>query len=223
MSMTWIATTLLSLAPSAGGAQAAATVPDLKGVWVLDAEASDDAREKFQEAMRERFRGRGGRGGGRPGGGGFPGGRSPGGGGPGGSGAGDDRGFPGGSGPEGGGSRGPEALLAGYDELRIETRDDEIQIAYGDDLRIYRPDGREVDRQTERGRAKVKARWDDLRLVIESKGERMSSRDVFELEADTGRLVLTQIIDGRMGQVKIRRVYDRAEAGDPPPEPDPGQ
>lgn len=214
MPMSWIATAVLSLAGVAPP-QSAEAAPDLSGVWILDADESDDAGEKLQEAMRERFRGRRGTPGGPgagPGSGGFP----PGGGG---------RGFPGGPpDADGGGPQGPEGLFAGYERLEIETAPDEIQISYGDELRIYHPDGRAVDRQTERGRAKVQARWDDGRLVIESKGEPLDSREVFELERDTGRLVLTQVIDGRMGQVKIRRVYDRGEpepTEPTPPKPEP--
>jgi len=217
--MSWIATALMSLAATGPAAQE--KPPDLNGVWLLNAELSDDARQKMQEAMRDRFRGRGGR---RGPGGGFPGG---------GPGAG---GFPGGGGPgrdgmpprdgrngngapdrDGDGGRRGAAFLEGYDRLTIEDGAEEIHISYGDDMRIYRTDGREVDRETARGHAKVKARWDDGRLVIESKGERLGSREVFELEAETGRLVLTQILDGRMGQVKIRRVYDRGEAEAPTP------
>lgn len=215
MALSWVGLAALSLlAPTPQGEPAAARID---GVWVLNVDESDDAREKLQEAMRERFRGRrGGPGGRGPGGGGLPGGGLPGGGGfPGG-----DRGMPNG-GPDGGGRRGPEALLDGYDRLEITSAPDEVQISYGDDLRIYRPDGREVERQTARGRAKVKARWDEGRLLIETDGERMESREVFDLEAEPGRLVLTQVIDGRMGQVKIRRVYDRGEAEPEEPEPEP--
>jgi hypothetical protein len=111
-------------------------------------------------------------------------------------------------------------MLAGYERLEITTASEEVQIAYGDELRIYRPDGREVERETRRGPARVKARWDDGRLVIESKGERASSREVFELEAGAERLVLTQILEGRMGQVRIRRVYDRDEDGSEEPKPE---
>jgi hypothetical protein len=156
--------------------------------------------------MRDRFRGRSGRpGAGWPGGGGPAGGALPGGG----------RGLPGSPAPDGSG--GPESFLEGYDRLEIEDRGDEIRIGYGDELRIYRPDGREVARETERGRVKVEARWDDDRLVIESKGDRISSREVLELDREADRLVLTQVIDGRIGQVRIRRVYDHGEA-EPRPE-----
>jgi hypothetical protein len=207
MSTISIAAALLaSTAASPLPTQASAARPPIQGVWVLNAGASDDAREELQQAMRDRFRGRSGRpGAGWPGGGGPAGGGLPGGG----------RGLPGNSGPDGSG--GPESFLEGYDRLEIEDRGDEIRIGYGDELRIYRPDGREVARETERGRVKVEARWDGDRLVIESKDDRISSREVLELDREADRLVLTQVIDGRIGQVKIRRVYDRGEA-EPPPE-----
>lgn len=159
----------LSAAPAPAEEAKPAATPDFSGHWKLDRSRSDDPAEKMKEmrAARGGESGPGGRpGGGFGGPGGGPGGgfAGPGGGGPGGGGPG---GGPGGGGPGGRRGPGPEGPMGGPppmlflpDELEIVQQGAEItgQAPGGFSQKIY-TDGREGERQTERGEMKLKAAW----------------------------------------------------------------
>jgi hypothetical protein len=229
----------------------------LQGHWVLNRELSEDPRAKMQEAMRSGGRGggMGGPGGGMggPGGGGMGGpgggmggpgggGMGPGGMGPGGmggrGGSAGGRGGSGGSGGPGGGPGGPGAMaLAGT--LTAHTLDIEIggaELLITQHLRAR--DGSE-DKQSrlvdltgrkvklEGGSAESQAKWKDGKLVVESKGERGTTKETWVLVQEPRRLeIKTHLqMQGPSGGsgVDVRRVFDAApgEGAAPRPEPTP--
>ena len=201
-----------------------AAKPDLSGTWQLNKEESDDPREKMMEARRRGGAGSGGRGGGGGGGrrgfGGPGGGRGGGGfGGPGGGGGGRGGGRGGFGGP--GGGRGGDGARGGGAErfLALETltiRQDGAELVIvdaSDRSRSFTIDGEK--RAVEMGiggEATVVAKWKKERLVVATSTERGKISETYELETDSGRLVVTTKMkgEGPMGGMALRRVYDPA-------------
>jgi hypothetical protein len=199
------ATVVLAPAPArAGEDRVPGASVDLSGVWVLDREKSDDAREKMREAMG----GPGGRSG--PGG---PGGRRPGsGGGAPGAGGGPPPGAVGGQDPR----EAMKALFEPAEEITITQTPREIEVdeTFGE-LRRFRPNGRTY--KTDNGLSETKAEWKDGVLHVETKGGPGAKRvETWELSPDGRRLtVRVEVEGGRMPDLTLTRVYNRSE--DEPP------
>jgi hypothetical protein len=181
----------------------------LSGRWRFNPEQSEDARKKVNEAMAARQAGGSGSGGG---GGGYGGGHRGGGGYGGGHGGGRMGG--------GGGTRPPSdspdtmaSLLEATPEMTITHTEAEIAVLEKDGrLRTLHPDGQKY--KTDTG-GEVKTRWDNDRLIVETKRDRGPSvTETLGLSADRKQLVSTLRLEGRsFGPVTVRRVYD-AEAAE---------
>jgi len=182
----------------------------LVGQWTLNADLSEDPREKMQEAMEKL---RGGGGGGRGGGMGGRGGRG------GGMGGGGGR-AGGGGGMDGGGGRGgqegrrlPAPTFFSAKELTITHIAPAVAIVEPDGLvRTLQPDGEKY--QVEHGEGEVKTRWKGDALVVETKTERGKMKETWSGSPQTGLLTVKLEIEpggGRMPKVEVRRVYDPAE------------
>ena len=192
---------LSAAAPATGAGEQAAT--SLSGKWKLNAEASDDARDKMHQAGGAR-RGPGGMGGGgrRPGGGGGRGGF-------GGGGMGGRRGGGPGQGRDGGDPR--EAMRVAAEaaqELTITQTAAEVAVLETDGrLRAFHPDGKGYK---DSAGAEVKTRWRDARLVVETHPDRGPKIvETFSVDPKPRRLVVSLVFEGRSGApVTIRRVYD---------------
>jgi len=183
----------------------------LVGRWTLNADLSEDPREKMQEAMQKRMQGGGG--GGMAGGGM---GRSGGGGRGGGMGGGGGRG--GGMGRGGGGGRGgeegrrpPMMTFFSARELTITHIAPAVAIVEPDGLvRTLQPDGEKY--QAEHSEGEVKTRWKGDRLVVETKTERGTTKETWIVSPQTGQLtVRLELGGGRMPKVEVDRVYDPVE------------
>jgi hypothetical protein len=178
----------------------------LVGHWQLNAELSEDPREKLREAME-----RGGRGG-------YPGG--PGGGGmghPGGGGGWGGRGHHGGGGGGGGDSPPPTGVaFLTASELTVTNVEPEVSIVEPEGVvRNLHPDGKKY--QTSSG-GEVKTHWDGDRLKVETKSERGQVKETWSVSPETRRLTLElQIQRGGMAPVGVKRVFDPAKIdGDAP-------
>jgi hypothetical protein len=176
-----------------------AAEPALSGKWILNVEASDDAREKMLAAGGgQRGPGGFGGGGGMGHGGGRPGG---------GMGTGGGHGHGGGG---GGGHEGMRAMLEAAHELTITQTANEVAVLETEGrLRAFHPDGKGYK---DSSGTEVKTRWRDEGLVVESKRERGPEiTETFALEPEPRRLVVTLRFEGRSGgPISIRRVYDPA-------------
>ncbi len=190
----------------------ASAVPNLGGRWVFNPELSDDARQKMREA-REGMPGGGGAGGGYGSGGGMSG---RGGGGMGGGGMGGHGGGMHGGGRGGPGADGREALrgvLEGANELTITPTETEVVILEKDGrMRILHPDGK--GHKSEGGETEVKARWEGVRLVVETKSERGPRvSETYEVTPDRAKMTLTLRLEGgSMPAISLKRVYEPPEA-----------
>lgn len=172
--------------------------PDLSGRWVLDAEKSEDGRQKMRDAAPMR----GPRGGGSPRGG------------PGGSPGGGARGGrpPGGRG--GGGLDDFRELLRSLTEappaVAITQTPTEITIVEEEGrFRALHPDRKEYKGT---GGQKVQTRWEGGRLVVETKasaGQRLV--ETFELGPE-GLVAVVRLEGGRGDPPSVRRVYRKAPA-----------
>ena len=179
----------------------------LVGQWTLNADLSEDPREKMQEAMEKlRQGGGGGRGGGMGGGGGRGGGM----GGGGGRGGGMD-----GGGGRGGqeGRRPPAPTFFSAKELTITHIAPAVAIVEPDGLvRTLQPDGEKY--QAEHSEGEVKTRWKGDRLVVETKTERAKIKEAWSVSPETGRLTVRLELEaggGRMPKIEVDRVYDPVE------------
>jgi hypothetical protein len=188
----------------------------LAGFWKLNADQSDDAQKKLEEARQTRARSAGGSGGGPGGGGGigFP--------------------FPGGgggrNGPYGGGGNGrgmggdtsestermQEVVRPEYSQT-IELQDAEVDSTknHGDKLVFY-TDGRKIQKSKDNSVQEISARWNGSQLVTDEKspqGKKMSR--TIELSSDGRQFYETwHIENGRSGSpIVIRYVYDAATEG----------
>lgn len=175
--------------------------PDLTGRWQLNKQESEDARQKMSEARQ--------RGGGLPGAGGM--------GGPGG-GAGDPpagggRGPGGGRGggrPEGG-PGGMRALLDAPEALTITGNAAELTLDDGQGLLVrLHADGKAY--KAEGGGSDVRARWKDDSLLVERSSERGPKLRTTYARQANGKLFVTSKLEGPMGEVSVRRVYDAVGA-----------
>lgn len=193
----------------------------LVGEWRINTALSDDPRAKVRDAGG--WGGGGGeRGGaaGDPGGGGWGGGGRGGGRGPGGGGSGWGGGHGGGmghGGPRGGSQNGPSAAaveLFAAPQITITNLTPEVTMLEPDGA-IRRLHADEKAYKDEAGR-EVKARWDEGRLVVDTKGERGHVRETWSVASDPRRLELLLEVERPYGSaVKIRRVYDPVDRSAP--------
>lgn len=176
----------------------------LVGRWTLNADLSEDPREKMQEAMQKLRQGGGmGRGGGMRGGGMGGGGMRGGGRGGGGMGRGG-----------GEGQRPPRPEMPTVSkELTITHIAPAVAIVDPDGLvRTLQPDGEKY--QVEHGDGEVKTRWKGDQLVVETKTERAKIKETWSISSETGRLTVRLEFEpggGRMPKVEVDRVYDPVE------------
>jgi hypothetical protein len=199
---------------SAPAGTAAPAVPDgIAGRWRFNVNQSDDARKKMEDARAEH----GGEGGGRWGGGG-------GGGGFGGHGGGGGGGRWGGGGHGGGGGRwgggdgdssstntqrpGMQSLFEPASEITISDSQSEITILEKDGvIRVLHPDGDK--HKTDNGMGEVKTHRDKGKLIVETtnaRGGKMT--ETIALSNNHKQLTNDIHLQGRFGNVDIRRVYD---------------
>ena len=170
----------------------------LSGKWILNKEASEDARAKMREAGAGRRPGgyegpQGGPGGGRMGGG-F-GGRG-GMGGPGGERPPDARG-------------GMKEFLEPPETLTITQGEGEIALDDGQAVHRLRPDGQKT--KADGGDTEQTARWSGPELIVESKASKGPKIvTAYLLVPDKRQLHVTTRFEGRSGDITVRRVYDAA-------------
>jgi hypothetical protein len=196
----------------------------LVGQWQLNAALSDDPHAKMRERGGSAAGGdRGGDGGGRGGGGGWGGGgrggggmgRGGGGGWGGGRGGGMGHGGPGGAQSSTGALR---ALLFTAPQITITNLTPEVTILQPDGG-IRRLQADDKAHKDETG-TEVKARWDESRLVVDTKSERGHLKETWTATGDPKRLeVLTEVERPFGDTVKIKRVYDAVGPNAPTQEP----
>jgi hypothetical protein len=184
-----------------GASRVAAERGGLVGRWTLNADLSEDPREKMRQARPERPPG-------GPGGGGM---NPP-------SGGGRDGGRPPGRGAGEGPDPGAVAFLRAK-ELTITNIEPEVSIVEPDGLvRRLHPDGKKY--KTSSG-AEVKTRWDGPRLVVETKSERGKVKETWTVSpASSGakRLTVTLEIQQPWGAaVSVKRVFDPLPEDEGPP------
>jgi hypothetical protein len=199
----------------------------LVGVWMLNAELSDDPRVKMRE-------GGGGRGPGGPGGGGYG---DPGGGGygPPGGGGGRGAGPPGGGGGRGGmggGMGGPSGPggppdggayaqpMAFGDQVTVTNLQPEITMIdpEGEIRRLHADEKAYKDSSG----SEVKTRWEGAFLVVETKTGRGKVRETWSVTDSPRRLtVLVKMARPFGGEISVKRVFDAStiEAARRPPSP----
>jgi hypothetical protein len=192
----------------------------LVGQWQLNTSLSDDPRAKMREGAGGGGGDRGGGGGGwggGGGGGGWGGGGRGGGMGRGGGGGGWGGGRGGGMGRGGGSQSAPSArraLLFPAPQLTITNLTPEVTVLAPDGtMRHLHADnkGYKDDDGTE-----VKARWDEGKLVVDTKGERGNVKETWAVASDPRRLeVLLEVQRPSGDTVKIKRVYDPVDPNAP--------
>lgn len=166
----------------------------LNGKWVLNLDESEDARAKFQEAMRN-AQASGGRGG---------------------------RGAPPAGGRGGNQQQVQETMRMLMDaamRLNIVVGDSTVTIVAAEGSRmILYPDGRKVEVPVEgAGMVETKVQWKGDKLVIERKmdgGMKITSK--YEIKSDGAQLhVRMRFEGGRIpGKVEVLRVYDADSSSD---------
>lgn len=165
---------------------------DISGVWILNAELSDDPHEIMQkkmEEMRERHGGYGGPGG-------FRGGGPPGGGHPGGP--------PGGFGTGGDPDRMRERLRQMEPPQRIVILQDDEKVTLmpqGRDTLTIVTDGKKHKYKTAIGEMEIQGKWKDLALELKTKG-------------DQGREVKRRYQIGHDGRLEIVTELELPHGGD---------
>lgn len=184
----------------------------LVGEWKLDAELSEDPFAKMRQAREEG----GGSGGGRGGGGGHGGGGWGGGGG-GGGGWGGGGGHHGGRGygRSGGGAQHRGEGGGGYARSMMLTASQITVTNIEPEVTVLDPDGQmrrlPADDKGHKDDAgtEVKAKWEADRLVVETRGERGTTKETWSVGADPRRLtVLLEIKRSSGGTVSVKRVFD---------------
>ena len=180
--------------------QEATSRPDFGGLWKLNPDESEDAREKIRDAMKGM---QGGFAGGVPRGGSFGGGRG---------------GSPMGPPPGGYGERGDDqrenmqTLLRAPLELTVTQTEKEIVVVEkGGRLRTLHPDGKK--HKAGGGGSETRTRWDADRLVVETRTEFGSKiTQTLVLHVDGRKMTVGLRLDNPMiSPVSIVRVYDRVE------------
>jgi hypothetical protein len=184
------------------------TRPDFSGTWKLNADLSEDPREKMRDARGSSGGRGGGDFGGRGGGGGFGGGGR----------GGMEGGGMGGGGRRGGGDSGDRGVdgatrlgetLAAQKVLTISHKDPELVIR---DLngrsRTFFTDARKLEEERAEGTAKIQTKWKDRTVVVVTKVGSRETTETFERAADGSHLFLTTKIDGGRAPLSFRRVYD---------------
>lgn len=189
--------------------------PEVSGEWARNADLSTDLR-----AAAEGRRGGGPEGGppGRGGGGGFGGG---------GRGGGGRGGFAGGLGGDRGGGD-SEKMREQMQQARrlLDDAPASMVVVYSEPkLSMAAPDGRTRTLYTDRrkqkinnGNAEVQARWDDGRIVAETKFGSIKVAETFVLSSEGRQLVVTVKMDGGgggrggAGELQVRHVYDRVSS-----------
>jgi hypothetical protein len=201
--------------PATSASPAAKDRAAFSRTWKLNADQSENFRDKMRAAHQGaggEGRGGGGGGGGGYGGGsgGYGGGGHSGGGHHGGYGGGMSRGGDGSGGPSEGMSETMRRLDEPPDSLTIKQEEGDFLI--GDDTGLIRrlhPDGKAV--KNDRG-DEVKTRWQGDDLVTETvpaRGPRL--KETFALAPDAGRLIVTTHFEPQWGgAVDVKRVYDPA-------------
>lgn len=184
--------------------------PDFSGDWVLNAEASDDPREKAKEAMRASRQTRGGGTGGMGRGGGMGSGRQ-------------CRGTTGGMKGGGGRSSGElSARLAPAQELHITHQDPSLQIAdENHQLQRLFTDfrGASVSARGALTQRVAVAGWEGKVLVVETTLSDRKLVQSYRIDAGTGQLVIaTEAQVSEAPAFSYRLVYERIQ-----PEPGGGQ
>lgn len=180
----------------------------LVGEWKLNPELSEDPMAKMR-AAREQGGGSGGWSGGRGGGGWGGGGGGWGGGGGHHGGHGGGYGGSGGGAPQGAGSATPPArsMMLTASQITVTNLDPEVTMLDPEgQMRRFHADDKAY--KDDAGN-EVKARWDADRLVVETKGERGSTKETWTVGADPRRLtVLLEIKRPSGGTVSVKRVFD---------------
>ncbi len=199
---------LTSRAPVRAGDKAAdegaavAARQQLVGEWKLNAELSEDPFAKMRQAREEGGGSGGGWGGGGRGGGGW------------GGGGGHHGGHGGGYGHSGGGAqqRGEgggyaRSMMLTASQITVTKIDPEVTVLDLDgQMRRFQADdkGHKDDAGSE-----VKAKWDADRLVVETKGERGTTKETWSVGGDPRRLtVLLEIKRSSGGSLSVKRVFD---------------
>jgi hypothetical protein len=97
-------------------------------------------------------------------------------------------------------------------ELTIAQADKEITILEKDGaIRVLHPDGTKY--KADNGTSDIKTRWDKDKLVVETEPPRGGKlTETFAVTSDKKHLNEDVKLDGRMGTVTVRRVYDAAPA-----------
>ena len=181
----------------AGDETAVAAGQQLVGEWKLNPELSEDPSAKMRQARSEGGHpggwGGGGWGGGR---GGHHGGHGGGYGGSGGEGA-----------PRGEGGGPVRSMMLTASQIMVTNIDPEVTILDPEgQIRRFQADDKAYkdDAGTE-----VKAKWEAGRLVVETKGERGSTKETWTVSADPRRLTVLLDIKRSYGrEVTVKRVYD---------------
>lgn len=190
--------------------------PTVAGTWTLNADRSDNARERLSAAMRNRGMSGGGGGGGAA----SAGGRS------GGSRSGGRRGGGGGGGvdttaavrPQGGGGRGSPvamALLQGSPQLSIRFEESKVILDRGGMPLELSTDGKAVKFGYSGAEVEYKAKWNGKKLEVETKlqaGPRVV--ETYEIDKNDPAVMTCDVRftePGPNGNVNVhmKRVYDR--------------
>jgi hypothetical protein len=181
---------------------AAAETPDLSGTWEMDKDLSEDPMEVMQRQSGHGLQGDGW--GGRPGGvGGTPGGMG---------------GPPGGLGDRGQRREVPREemqqrmreLRASLERLEMTQTDGSLSIVFADGReQTFTTDNKKNRLETRRGKAEIKARWRDGRLVVRTRVDRRLTIETYYL-AEGGSL-LTIVVEtsseGPVGPLSYKRIY----------------
>ena len=195
---------LITFTAVPGNGASSEAPPDLSGDWQLNEELSEDPRE----AMRRSRSGRGGFGAqGRGGGGGRGGGFGRGGRGQGGFGRGGGRGGE----QQGRGGAGGERM----NRFSLEHQDPQLTFRFEDgQARTLTTDGETRTHQHPSGEVRTEASWRGNQLVIKRQHDGgRKVKETYQLDAESGRLLVTTKLEGGARSMSFRRVYDSVAEG----------
>jgi hypothetical protein len=101
-------------------------------------------------------------------------------------------------------------------ELTVTNIEPDVSIVEPEGLvRNLHPDGKKYE--TSSG-GEVKTRWDDERLMVETKSERGQVKETWSVSSEPRRLNLElQIQRGGLASVSVKRVFDPVETDTPKP------